>query len=400
MLELLAAMTAWPPLQRHRRIAAATIVHIAGSAPSPVGATMLVSDDGEVLGSLSGGCVEGAVVEAAREALETGMPRRIRFCYTDQDAFAVGLSCGGTIDVHVRPLLRGELDTACLPDGGAPNAMVSRLGTDASRGPSMLLAPGAQWLGTDAARAPLAGMLADDAGNPPPAARVRALSLRLEALAAAGGTSLLELGGTGEWCELPATTMLVESRLPAPRFLIFGANDFGEAMIRQASLLGYAVTLCDPRPAFATQARFAAAGEVVTEWPHRYLRREAAAGRLDRRTVVCVLAHDPKFETPLLEFALTLDVAYIGALGSRLSHAKRVDALLESGVDAELLATLHSPIGLDLGAGTPAEVAISIAAGVIAHRNGRSSQAQLSRGGGAIHATRQSRAASPDPVPA
>ncbi|WP_125616164.1 XdhC family protein [Specibacter cremeus] len=397
MLELLAAMVSWPALQRRGRIAAATIVQVSGSAPRPVGTTMLVSEGGEVLGSLSGGCVEGAVVESAREALDTGFPQRNCFCYTDRDAFAVGLTCGGTIEVHVQPLLPGELDGVSLPGCGTPNAVVRRLGTGHTRGPSIFFATGASALASDAGFAALAGMLADDAGNPPSAASVHAVSLRLQALAAGGGTSLLELGATGEWCELPAATLLVESRLPAPRFLIFGANDFGEAMIRQASLLGYEVTLCDPRPAFAAQARFAAAREVVTAWPHRYLRGEARAGRLDGRTVVCVLAHDPKFDIPLLEFALTLDVAYIGALGSRLSHAKRVDALLEQGVAPERLATLHSPIGLDLGAGTAAEVAVSIAAGVIAHRNGRSAQAQLSNGSGAIHATPPA-AAIPEPV--
>ncbi|MGA7206436.1 MAG: XdhC family protein [Specibacter sp.] len=398
MLELLAAMAAWPPLRSGRQIAAATIVHVAGSAPSPVGTTMLVSDRGEVLGSLSGGCVEGAVVEAAREALVTGLPQRNRFCYTDEDAFAVGLTCGGTIEVNVQPLFPGELAGAVMPDGGTPGAVVNRLSPGAAHGPSVLFSTDKTSWGTDTFQAALALLLADDAGHQPSADHTRAVALRLQVLASSGGTSILELGGTGEWCGLAATTLLVESRQPPPRFLIFGANDFGEATMHQASLLGYAVTLCDPRPAFAAQARFAAADEVSTAWPHRYLREEDRAGRLDGRTVVCVLAHDPKFEIPLLELALTLDVAYVGALGSRLSHARRIDALLEKGVPAELLATLHSPIGLDLGAGSPAEVAVSIAAGVIAHRTGRSAAAQLSHGSGAIHATPKARAAAPEPL--
>lgn len=395
MLELLAAMAEWPPLRRGGRIAAATIVDVAGSAPRPVGTTMLVASDGEVLGSLSGGCVEGAVVEAALEALESGRPQRNSFCYTDLDAFAVGLTCGGTIEVHVQPLLHGELDGAWLPEGGAPHTVVTRLGTGASMAHSLLFAADASGLASDAARLALEGMLSNGAGNPPSSGQLHGLSLRLQNMAAAGGTSLLELGGPGEWCGFAAATLLVESRLPAPRFLVFGANDFGEAMVRQASLLGYDVTLCDPRRAFATQARFAGAREVAIAWPHRYLRQEAAAGRLDGRTVVCMLAHDPKFEIPLLEFALTLDVAYIGALGSRRSHARRVDALLERGVEPERLATLHSPIGLDLGAATPAEVAVSIAAGVIAHRNGRSAEAQLSHGSGDIHPTPTPKPANP-----
>lgn len=393
MLELLASMAEWPPLRRGGRIAAAIIVDVSGSAPRPVGTTMLVAGDGEVLGSLSGGCVEGAVVEAALEALDSGLPQRNRFCYTDLDALAVGLTCGGSIEVHVQPLLHGEFDGAWLPASGAPHVAVTRLGAGTGVSHSLLFAADASGLASDAARLSLAGMVNNDAGCPPSSEELHGLSLRLQNLAAAGGTSLLELGGPGEWCGLAATTLLVESRLPAPRFLIFGANDFGEAMVMQASLLGYEVTLCDPRRAFATQARFAAACEVAIAWPHRYLRQEAASGRVDGRTVVCMLAHDPKFEIPLLEFALTLDVDYIGALGSRRSHARRVDALLERGVEPERLATLHSPIGLDLGAATPAEVAVSIAAGVIAHRNGRSAEAQLSHGSGDIHTT-------PTPQPA
>ena len=135
--------------------------------------------------------------------------------------------------------------------------------------------------------------------------------------------------------------------------LVFGANDFGAALLPAAKLLGYHVTLVDARPAFATQARFASADEVVTDWPHRYLAAEAAAGRLDQRTVACVLTHDPKFDIPLLETALGLDLAYIGAMGSRRSHLQRVDDLLNAGVRPERIAQLHSPIGLDLGAGDP-----------------------------------------------
>ncbi|MDJ0315438.1 XdhC/CoxI family protein [Arthrobacter sp. H35-D1] len=419
MLNLLAEAQTWPPVKRGETLAAATIVHVSGSAPRPMGTSMLVSSSGEVLGSLSGGCVEGAVVQAAGEAIETGQGQRARFSYTDQDAFAAGLTCGGTIEVHIQPLpahdlardstgdLTGDL-IGGLTDGLAGRVLpaderitvlVSRLGTGgAASGPSLLLAGGPDALGGVGSLAALADMLADGSGIRPGTDVVRALSKRLQTLAAGGGASLLDLGGDGEWCSLPATTLLVESRLPAPRFLIFGANDFGEAMIGQAALLGYGVTLCDPRPAFATQARFAPAHQVVGAWPHRYLQQEVDAGRVDARTVVCVLCHDPKFDIPLLEVALSLDVAYVGALGSRLSHAKRIDSLLEAGVAPEQLATLHSPIGLDLGAGTPAEVAVSIAAGVIAFRNGRAAHAQLSRGSGAIHATPEPVSVLPDPT--
>jgi len=387
MLDLLAQARSWAPVQRGEPLALATIVFVQGSAPRPVGTSMLVAGGGEILGSLSGGCVEGAVVESALDAIATGQGRRGRFSYTDQDAFAAGLTCGGTIEVHVQALHTRELFREVLPDGGRAATLVSRLATGGpASGHSLLFADGPAGLGAERALTNLADMLAGSSGTRPGDAVVRAVSKRLKTMAAAGGTSVLEVGADGEWCDLPPLTLLVESRLPAPRFLIFGANDFGEAMIHQASLLGYDVTLCDPRPAFVTQERFAAAHHIAATWPHRYLRQEADAGRLDARTVVCVLGHDPKFDIPLLEYALTLDVAYIGALGSRRSHAQRMDALLEKGVASGALATLHSPIGLDLGAGTPAEVAVSIAAGVIAHGNGRAANAQLSNGTGEIHA--------------
>ena len=185
-------------------------------------------------------------------------------------------------------------------------------------------------------------------------------------------------------------TLLVESRLPPPRMLVVGANDFGAALVPAAKLLGYHVTLVDARPAFASQVRFEAADDVVAEWPHRYLAAETAAGRIDPRTAICVLTHDPKFDIPLLEKALALDVAFVGAMGSRRSHRQRVDELLAAGVTPEHLARLHSPIGLDLGAVTPAEVAVSITAELIAARTvtthgGAATYAPLRDGAGPIH---------------
>jgi xanthine dehydrogenase accessory factor len=167
--------------------------------------------------------------------------------------------------------------------------------------------------------------------------------------------------------------------------LVVGANDFGAALVPAAKLLGYSVTLVDARPAFAAQARFEAADDVVADWPHRYLAAEAAAGRIDARTAICVLTHDPKFDIPLLEQALALDVAFVGAMGSRRSHRQRVDELLALGVVPEHLGRLHSPIGLDLGAVTPAEVAVSITAELIAAGRGVPTCAPLRDGAGPIH---------------
>jgi len=179
--------------------------------------------------------------------------------------------------------------------------------------------------------------------------------------------------------------ILVESRLAPPRMLVFGANDFGAALVPAAKLLGYHVTLVDARPAFAGQPRFAAADQVVTDWPHRYLAAEAAAGRLDGRTVAAVLTHDPKFDLPLLQAALALDLAYVGAMGSRRSHLQRVEELLNARVLPESIARLHSPIGLDLGATTPAEVAVSVTAELIAARSRAATCVPLRDTTGTIH---------------
>ena len=177
------------------------------------------------------------------------------------------------------------------------------------------------------------------------------------------------------------------SHAPRPRMLVFGAIDFAAAVARVGSFLGYRVTVCDARPVFATPARFPDADEVLVEWPHRYLRRQAEAGALDPRTVITVLTHDPKFDVPLLEVALRLpEVAYIGAMGSRRTHDDRLARLREAGLSEAELDRMSSPIGLDLGARTPEETAVSIAAEVIALRWGGGGQ-RLAELDGRIHST-------------
>ena len=169
---------------------------------------------------------------------------------------------------------------------------------------------------------------------------------------AAGRTGTVQIGADGSRCGAPLT-LLVESSVPAPRMLVFGAIDFAAALVRAGRFLGYDVTVCDARPVFATERRFPEADEVVVDWPHRYLDAQQAAGRLDGRTAICVLTHDAKFDVPLLERALRLPVGYVGAMGSRRTHLQRLDRLRESGLGERALGRLHSPIGLDLGARTP-----------------------------------------------
>jgi xanthine dehydrogenase accessory factor len=165
--------------------------------------------------------------------------------------------------------------------------------------------------------------------------------------------------------------VFVSSYAPRPRMLVFGAIDFAAALAQQGSFLGYRVTVCDARPVFATRTRFPTADEVVVDWPHRYLAAEAAAGAIDQSTVVCVLTHDPKFDVPVLEVALRLPhVGYVGAMGSRRTHDDRTNRLRAAGLTDAELSRLSSPIGLDLGARTPEETAVSIAADIIARRWG------------------------------
>lgn len=383
MLGLMPSLGSWRPAVSGQRCAVATIVAAEGSVPRPLGTSMLVSEHGDVLGSLSGGCVEGAVVEAALEAMRDGGSRLESFGYSAEDAFAVGLTCGGELEVHIQPTGAAGLDVTLLntATGGWPFSMALIRRLDAAGGavvvpdPARFSASGSPELST------LLG------GN---AAVIRAAAAQLEPLLRGGRTGLVRLApaeGCGAVPEPEPITLLVESRLPAARMLIFGANDFGAALLPAGKLLGYDVTLCDARPAFSSQGRFLAADQLVTDWPHRYLAAEAASGRIDSRTVVCVLTHDPKFDIPLLEAALGLGLAYVGAMGSRRSHRQRIDALLAKGTAAEPLERLHSPIGLDLGSVTPAEVAVSITAEILASRARRpaSAWASLKDGTGPIH---------------
>ena len=396
MLDLIPSLSSWPPAVAGERYAVATVVAATGSVPRPVGTSMLVAESGAVLGSLSGGCVEGAVVALALEAMHDGGTRHGTFGYTAADAFAAGLTCGGELGIHIEPAGRSLLDAlvrlATVPPG-EPVALVRRLDAGGS-GAVVIPDPATFSVAGSAEAAALLGR----AGHAAPDHTVadRAGVAQLESFVRGGGSGVVTVAAPGMCPTGPGpaapeaagdpVTLLVETRLAPPRMLVFGANDFGAALVPAGKLLGYRVTLVDARPAFAGQARFACADEVVTDWPHRYLAAEAAAGRLDRRTAVCVLSHDPKFDIPLLETALALDLAYVGAMGSRRSHLQRVDDLLNTGVLPERIAQLHSPIGLDLGAVTPAEVAVSVTAELIASRSRKSSCTPLRETSGPIHA--------------
>jgi xanthine dehydrogenase accessory factor len=345
--------------------ALATVVAVRGSAPRDPGATMAVNADGEVVGSVSGGCVEGAVYETAVAALRSGQAVVETYGISDDDALAVGLPCGGSLDVLVRPVDPAAepalADVMAAVAAGEPVAVATVVS-----GP----APLGAWLAVWPDRA--AGSLGREGLDV-------AVTDDARGLLAQGMTGARHYGPRGER-RRDEVTVLVQSYLPPPRMLVFGAIDFAAAVARVGAFLGYRVTVCDARPVFATPARFPEAHEVVCEWPHRYLARTA----VDERTVICVLTHDPKFDVPVLELALRGPAAYVGAMGSRRTHEDRLRRLRTAGLADAELARLSSPIGLDIGARTPEETAVSVAAEIVALRWGGTGR-RLGEGSGRIH---------------
>ncbi|MET9078093.1 XdhC/CoxI family protein [Streptomyces sp. NPDC004232] len=356
MLDIAEELNRW--VEQGRDFAVATVVAVGGSAPRQPGAALAVDADGTAIGSVSGGCVEGAVYELCRQALQDGETVLERFGYSDEDAFAVGLTCGGIIDILVtpvradgpaRPVLAAALAAAARGEAAAVARIVD--GPAELRGRALLVRPDGSYDGGFGAHPELDRTVAAEA----------------VAFLDAGRTGTLEIGEQGSRCGAPLT-VLVESSVPAPRMIVFGAIDFASALVRVGKFLGYHVTVCDARPVFATRTRFPEADEIVVEWPHRYLERTDT----DARTVLCVLTHDAKFDVPLLRLALRLPVAYVGAMGSRRTHLDRNQRLRDVGVTELELARLRSPIGLDLGARTPEETALSIGAEIVACRRGGS----------------------------
>jgi xanthine dehydrogenase accessory factor len=371
MLEVLPELLAW--WREGQTVAVGTVVATFRSAPRAPGASMLVGPDGSAVGSVSGGCVEGAVYELGQSVAVSGAAVLERYGISDEHAFGVGLTCGGIIDVFVEKVNRETFpelgEVADDIAGGRPVALATVI--DHSE---------VAWIGRRLVVRPdepvvssLGSTRADDA--------VRDDTL---GLLAAGTNATLTYGPNGERRGV-GMRIFVRAFAPQPRMLVFGAIDFAAAVAKVGSFLGYRVTVCDARPVFATSTRFPGADEVVVDWPHRYLAAEAEAGRLDSRTVIAVLTHDPKFDIPLLEVALRLpDVAYVGAMGSRRTHEDRLARLRSAGLSGQDLERLCSPIGLDLGARTPDETAISIAAEIVARRWGGTGERLRDRTG-SIH---------------
>lgn len=342
-----------------------TVVETFASAPRQPGAAMAVGPDGHVVGSVSGGCVEGAVYEAAEAVVASGVPVLVRYGVSDDDAFAVGLTCGGTLHVWVEPVSRDTFpelgDVVTSVRAGEPVAVATLVGGPGSVGSRLCV-----W--HDRVVGSLGSTRLDEV-----------VALEAAGLLAQGHTTMLRVGPDGERLG-DEVTIFVTSYAPPPRMLVYGAIDFAAAVARAGSFLGYRVTVCDARAVFATPRRFAGAHEVLVDWPHRHF----AATEVDSRTVVCVLTHDPKFDVPLLELALRSPAAYVGAMGSRRTHEDRLSRLRERGLTETELSRLASPIGLDIGARTPEETAISVAAEIIRGHWGGTGQ-PLSAVAGPIH---------------
>ncbi|MEY9858453.1 xanthine dehydrogenase accessory factor [Catenulispora sp. GAS73] len=376
--ELLPTLLAWRAAGEP--FVLATVVAADGGGPRELGAAMAVrmtgGVPGEVVGSVSGGCVEAAVIEAAAEVLADGRPRLHTYGLEDSDA--VGLTCGGTLSVFIEP---GTAGTAHLDrvhhavERGAGAAVV----TVTAGPPELVGLHHGDVLRANGYEA-LADAVARDADALVDAGESALRRYRLDGCpepAALGAGAGSEIAASGE----PDTVTVFFNVIGAPpRMIILGALDYAASLATVGRFLGYWVTVCDARPVFATNERFPNAHEVVVAWPHKYL----AVTSIDARTAICVLTHDPKFDVPALQIALRSPALYVGAMGSRRTCEDRERRLREAGVTEHELARLAAPIGLDLGASTPAETAVSIAAELVAARR-RGSGEPLRRTRGRIH---------------
>jgi xanthine dehydrogenase accessory factor len=351
--DLLAALLAWRVFDEP--FVLATVVGTSGGGTRELGAAMAVRMNGdepaEVIGSISGGCVEAAVVAAAAEVLADGRPRLDTYGLTDAEA--VGLTCGGTLAVFVEP-------------GTTGTSHLERVHEAVERG------EGAAVVTVIAGPAELVGLHRGDVLRANGyAALADAIARDADGLVDVGESSVrrYRLDGCPEpagdvWDQPDTVTVFFNVMAAPPRLIILGALDYAASLATIGRFLGYWVTVCDARPVFATVDRFPNAHEVVVAWPHKYLAETA----IDSRTAICVLTHDPKFDVPALRIALRSPAAYVGAMGSRTTCADREKRLREAGVTSREIARLSAPIGLDLGASTPAETAVSIAAELISAR--------------------------------
>ena len=317
MKEILPTLARWQA--DGQRAVLATVVERRGSAPRDPGASLALNDRGEIAGSVTGGCVEPAVIREAQQVLEGGPARLREYGIADDAAFEVGLACGGTVAILIAPL-----DLAVVPP------LVAAV--EADRAIALTLVASGETIGAQQLHEQPTG----------PVAR----------LLEAGESALADVNGEA---------VFVHALAPRPALYVFGAIDHAAALARVGKLLGYRVTVCDARAAFVTPERFPEADELVVEWPDRFL----AHAPVDASTVICVLTHDEKFDVPALLAALETPAVYIGAMGSKVTTADREERLRAEGVDDAGLGRIHAPIGLAIGARSPEEVAVAIGAEIV-----------------------------------
>lgn len=319
--------------------ALATLVAVRRSAPREPGAALAVSDRGEIVGSVTGGCVEPDLIANCEAILAGGEARLLRYGIADDEAFEIGLPCGGDVEIFAEPLAsRVIADLAAALERDAPIAYVTTVA-----GPVL--------------------------GDP------RAVALDDDSDEIARAAQPLIAAGTSGLIETDDRQIFVHTLAPRPAMYVFGAIDFASAVARIGGFLGYRVTVCDPREVFLTPERFPDVDELVLEWPHHLLERAP----IDERTAICVLTHDDKFDVPALRAALTSSAGYIGAMGSRLTTERRTERLLAEGIDEAELARIHAPIGLSIGSRSPEEVAVAVAAEIVSVMRKRQGVAREAR---------------------
>jgi xanthine dehydrogenase accessory factor len=334
-------------------VAQATVVRIIGSAPRPLGARMIVSSGGSMAGSVSGGCVEGAVYEEALKVIKSGQPRLVRYGISDDVAWDVGLACGGTIDLFVErldPRFCQELKRQMERE--EPFALATVVKAEAGPGARFLVFP---------------------EGPAPETADERVIRDARELLSRRA-SGIIAYGD-------PDLEVFIESFLPPLTLVVVGGVHVGIPLVRFAGELGFRTIVVDPRAKFANRERFPEADQVIVEWPDKALSRL----KIDRSSAIAILTHDPKIDEPALLSALETAAFYVGAIGSRKTQAERMERMAKLGVDAERLRRVYAPIGLNIGGDSAEETALSIIAEVVAVKNGRPG-ASLRDGRGKIQA--------------
>jgi xanthine dehydrogenase accessory factor len=352
---VLDAIEGW--VARGDRVAVATVVETKKSAPQPAGTKMGINELGEVCGAVSGGCVEGAVVEVAETVIDGSAPRLLHYGIADEDAWDVGLPCGGEITVWVQGYAAGDLQASFteLAQSGIRAALVTLVEGGSELGARMLLREGSEPQGT----------LGD------PDLDAASMSLARDAL----------WSERNELHEVHGAKVFIDVAAPPPRLVIVGAVDFAAQLAEVARMSGWRPFVIDPRARFATAARFPAAERVIVAWPQEGF---AELDPIDPATAIAVLTHDPKLDDAALVAALDSDASYIGAMGSRRAQERRRERLLNAGIDPARLDRVSAPIGLDIGALSAAETALSIMAEIVALKHGRAG-GRLIEARGRIH---------------